>query len=187
MSMIKIFFKLIKIPICLSYEETKMNIKLSLKNMIKFIFKEDFQSDLHLNLNKIREALLNEVIKKEEFINIRKEIKELILKKENLERIYEANQSLSTKKEIEELNEKILKKQMMAEIYKLENLKLKAFNEFYKKFKIIDSKSNELKNSLKNGDYGIALKLAHKGKTKADEKIEAIEREVLSAIEKLET
>jgi hypothetical protein len=185
--MIKMFFKLIKIPICLSYEETKMNIKLSLKNMIKFIFKEDFQSDLHLNLNKIREALLNEVIKKEEFINIRKEIKELILKKENLERIYEANQSLSTKKEIEELNEKILKKQMMAEIYKLESLKLKAFNEFYKKFKIIDSKSNELKNSLKNGDYRIALKLANEGKTKADEKIEAIEREVLSAIEKLET
>ncbi|MEM3507367.1 MAG: hypothetical protein QW589_01690 [Candidatus Bathyarchaeia archaeon] len=162
-----------------------MNIKSFIKNIIKFVFKENSYNDLYLNLDKIHEALLDKA-KNKEFINIKKELEELILKKETLNKIYWSNQSLSIKKEIEALDEKILKKQVMAEIYRLESLKLKAFNEFYKKFKVMDSKSNELKNSLKNKNYKIALKLkANEEKTKADEKIEAIKKEVLNAIKEL--
>ncbi|MEM2896857.1 MAG: hypothetical protein QXG01_04710 [Candidatus Bathyarchaeia archaeon] len=177
-----------------------MNIRFFLKNLIKLILKKDLQNDLYLNLNKIHEALLSKTINKDEFIRVKKEIEDLMLKRENLNRIYEANKSLNIRNRIEKLNEKILKKQMMMEVCRIESLKLEAFNEFYEKFKIMDLKSNELKASLKDSDYERILtrviqnasdemfKLGTRDqRTKTDERIEAIREEVLKAIEKLES
>jgi len=171
-----------------------MGIGLAIKNMLdKLIFKkahQAYQNDLWMNLNNIRKTLLDKTIKKEELIKIKKEIEDLTFKKESLKKIYEASQALSIKKEIEKLDEKILEKQTLMEIYRLERLKLRMFKNFYKKLKIIDSKSNKLKNSLNKKDYEKipikAFKETLKQKTKVEKEIEAIKEEVLKAIKKLE-